>query len=165
MDGGRALRRWMIGVGILYLALGVRLLPWINGAMIEAAGVGTVYTGDGLEPGTTAFAYLLDWMGTFGLDRLALGVVLLMAARDPVRNRVLAWAVIAVELGAGVLADAWFIGRDYIPDGFYLAFIVVHLVVIGTGVRALRRSVDAPATVEVTTVPAHDRGDRHPSDV
>jgi hypothetical protein len=29
-------RRWMQVVGVIYVLMGVRLLPWINGPMIEA---------------------------------------------------------------------------------------------------------------------------------
>lgn len=152
MDQGTAMRRWMVAVGIFYLLLGIRLLPWINGPMIEGLGIDTVYLGGDLATDSTAFAFLLDWMATFGLDLIVLGAFLLVASRDPVRNRLFAHLVIWHELVAGVLDDAWFISRDYVADGFYLAFIGVHLVVIVTGIRALRRTPRSTATSGTTDV-------------
>jgi cell division protein FtsX len=148
----------MIAAGIFYLVLGIRLVPWINGPMIEAAGVETVYQGDGLAPGSAAFAYLLDWMGTFGLELLVLGAAVLVAARDPERYRLMAHVVLWHEIVVGVAADAWFISRTYIADGFYLGFIAVHLAVIASGIWALRRAPrqdHAGASQPVGSAPAH----------
>jgi hypothetical protein len=139
-DGEVTMRRWMRAVGSFYVVLGLRLLPPINGPMIEAAGIETVYTAGDLEPGTAAFSFLLDWMGTFGVSLIPLGVILLVAARDPLRNRLLVHLVIWHELAAGVVADAWYLGRGDVSAGFYLGFIVLHLVIVGTAVRVLRRT-------------------------
>lgn len=135
----RFAQRWMVVVGVFYLLLGLRLLPWVNGAMIEAAGMDTIYRGGDLEPGSTAYLFVLDWMGTFGLDLLVLGGVLLAAARRPGRHRILVHLVIWHEIVAGILDDAWFISRDYVANGFYIGFIGVHLVIIVTAIAVLRR--------------------------
>jgi hypothetical protein len=145
-DGEVTMRRWMVAVGSFYLLLGLRLLPPINGPMIEAVGVDALYTAGDLEPGTAVFSFVLDWMGTFGTSLLPLGAILLMAARDSSRNRLLVHLVIWHELTAGVVADAWYIGRGYVSTGFYLGFIVLHLVIVGTGIRALRRTAPAVLT-------------------
>lgn len=135
---GATMRRWMIAVGIFFLALGIGLLPWVNDARIGVIGLEVFYAGGDLTREATAYHFLLDWIGVFGATMLVLGAMLLVAARHPVRNRAFAHLVIWHELAVGVISDAWFISRDYIPDAFYLGFIVVHLVVIGTGIRALR---------------------------
>lgn len=141
MNGAVNLRRWMTVVGVIYVAMGLRLLPWINGAMIEA-GLGDVAApGIELVPGTVFFDFAVDWMGVFGLDILVLGAALLYAARnDPSRHRLLVHVVLWQEAIRGVLADVWMMGRPYASAAFYLGFIVFHLVVIGTGVRALRKT-------------------------
>lgn len=141
MDGSLGLRRWMSVVGAIYVLMGVRFLPWINGAMITA-GLGDVAApGIELESGTVFFDFAVDWMGVFGLDLLVLGGILLYAARnDPSRHRMLVLLVLWQEAIRGVLADIWMIGQPYASTAFYLAFIVFHLVVIGTGIRALRAS-------------------------
>lgn len=148
MEEATTMRRWMRAAGVFYLVLGIRLLPWVNGPMFESMGLEQVYLGGDLAPDSDAFAFLLDWMGTFGVDLLVLGALLLVASRDPVRNRLFAHLVIWHEVVAGVLDDLWFISRDYVADGFYVGFIVVHLVVIATGVRALRRTPRGPLLAE-----------------
>ncbi|MDX1657853.1 MAG: BphX family protein [Nitriliruptorales bacterium] len=141
MENTKTMRRWLVAVGIFYLVMGIRLLPWINGPMIESFGMlDSVYTGGDIEIGTPAYAFLLDWMATFGATLIPLGAVLLVASRDPIRNRLFAHLVIGHEIVAGILDDLWFISRDYASDAFYLGFIVVHVTVIATGIRALRRT-------------------------
>lgn len=137
---GVTMRRWMIAVGIFFLVLGIGLLPWVNDARLGIIGLEAVYTGGDLTPADSAYHYALDWAGVFGTTLLVLGGMLLVVARHPVRNRAFAHLVIWHELAAGVLSDAWFITRDYIPNEFYYGFIVVHLVVIATAIRALRRT-------------------------
>lgn len=137
---GATMRRWMICVGIFYLVLGLRLLPFLNGPMIEAMGIDALYSGGDLESGSAAFGFVLDWMGTFGMSLVALGGVLLVAARTPRQNRLFVHLVIWHEITAGVLSDGWYISRGYLSAGFYLGFIVLHLLIIATGIRALRRT-------------------------
>lgn len=139
----RVARRWMLVVGAFYLFMGIRLLPFINGPMIEAAGVDTIYRGGDLQVGDPAYGLVLDWMAAFGLGLLPLGAVLLVAARDPVRNRLLVYLVVGRELTAGVVADVLLIWRGNVSTGFYLGFIVLHLIIAGTGVWVLRRTAPA----------------------
>lgn len=139
-DAATALRRWLLIVGGFYLFLGIRLLPIVNGPMIEAIGVDAIYHGGDLEPGTAAYAFVLDWMGTFGLSLIPLGAVLLVAARDPLRHRLLVHLVIWHEIGAGVVADLGLILGGNVTTAFYLGFIGVHLGVAGTGVWLLHRT-------------------------
>lgn len=143
-EGAVTLRRWMITIGIIYLVMGVRLLPFVNGPMIEAAGVEAIYHGGDLEVGTSAYRFVLAWMGTFGASLIPMGAVLLLAARDPLRNRLFAHLVIGHELLAGVAADAWYIAGGDVSTPFYLGFIAFHLVIIATGIRALRRTAPSP---------------------
>lgn len=149
MGADRRLRRWMIVVGVIYLGMGLRLLPWINGAMIEA-GLGDIAApGIDLVPGTVFFEFAVDWMGVFGLDLVVLGAVLLVAARKPHEHRILVHVVIWQELIRGILADGWLMTRSYASVGFYLGFILFHSIVVLTGVRALRAEAPDRTRVEV----------------
>jgi hypothetical protein len=151
MGGGRRLRTWMTVVGVIYLAMGLRLLPWINGAMIEA-GLGDVAApGIELVPGTVFFEFAVDWMGVFGLDLVVLGAVLLVAARTPHEHRILAHVVIWQEAIRGIVADGWLMTRSYASAGSYLGFMVFHAVVILTGIGALR--AEAPDRIRVEVAP------------
>ena len=138
----------MTAVGAFYVLLGLRLLPWINGPMVAAFG-DTATPGVQLEPGTPEFLLLIDWMATFGLDLLVLGVVLVVAARNATSHRMLAWVVVGQEAVRGILADLWFVARPFNSAAFYAGFILVHVIVIATGLWALRRSASASATAAV----------------
>lgn len=147
MHDVRPLQRWMKFVGVFYVVLGLRLLPWFNAPMVDRLG-DMVAPGVALESGSPEFLLLIDWMATFGLDLLVLGVVLLVAARNAWDHRVLAYVVIGQEAIRGILADVWFAARPFNSAVFYLGFIVVHVVIIATGVRALRRGAKhSPAPV------------------
>jgi hypothetical protein len=135
-----ALRRWMQVVGVIYVLMGVRLLPWINGPMIEAGLNDAAAPGIGLTADTAFFEFALDWMTTLGLDLLVLGVALLVASRNPFAHRIVAHVVIWQEALRGVAADLWMTTRPYASATFYLLFALFHVVVIVTGVRALRRA-------------------------
>lgn len=148
-DGQRTLRRWMIAVGIFYLVIGIRLLPWINGPMIEAIGLEQMYVGGDIEVGSTAWHFVLDWMATFGLALIPFGAVLLVAAREPVRNRLLVHLVIAHEAIVGIVDDLWFISRDYVTNGVMYGWIVVHTIVIISAIWVLRRTAAAEERVAV----------------
>lgn len=159
---GVSLRTWMIVVGVIYVVMGLRLLPWINEPMIRTIGVDAFYTGGDLTPSAPAFDFILDWMGTFGLDRIVLGAALLAAALDADRNRLLAWVVIACELTAGILSDVWLVSRDYVVAAPYIAFIAVHLAIVATGYVALR-STRRNGTTVPTVKPSRVRGFAVPS--
>jgi hypothetical protein len=143
-----ALRRWMQVVGVVYVLMGLRLLPWINGPMIEA-GLNDV-AAPGLDLTVNAFFldFALDWMAILGLDLLVLGGALLFAVRNPLAHRIVAHVVIWQEALRGVAVDLWMTTRPYANATFYLAFAAFHVVVIVTGIRALRKaSVPVPQAV------------------
>jgi hypothetical protein len=135
-----ALRRWMQVVGVIYVLMGVRLLPWINGPMIEAGLNDIAAPGLDLTISPDFLDFALDWMATLGLDLLVLGGALLFAARNPFAHRVVAHIVIWQEALRGVAADLWMTTRPYANPTFYFAFAAFHVVVIVTGVRALRKA-------------------------
>lgn len=85
------------------------------------------------------------WL-VFALGLGALGVMMLYASRHPGHNRILVMTVILIEVVSGVIADAIWIARGH-PPVIYIPFIVVHLIIIGTGVALLRResSEQSPA--------------------
>lgn len=140
----RALERWMAAVGVFYVLLGLRLLPWINGPMIDRFR-DQISPGAIPAAGTAAFALLIDWMATFGLDLLVLGAVLIVAAGRAFEHRVLVYVVIGQELVRGVLADLWFAARPFNSAAFYVGFMIVHAVIIVAGLWALRRARTATA--------------------
>ncbi len=107
----------------------------IEGGLSDAAAPGI-----DLVAGTPFFEFAVDWMATLGLDLTVLGVALLIAARQAAAHRIVAHIVIWQEALRGIAADLWIAGRAYSGAWFYLGFALFHLVVIATGVWALRRT-------------------------
>jgi hypothetical protein len=63
----------------------------------------------------------------------------LVASRAPLQNRIMAWVIIWAELFRGVVADLIWIVRGYDAIS-YGVFIVIHLIVIVTGVMFARQA-------------------------
>ena len=74
----------------------------------------------------------------FGLDLLVIGVFLLYASRAPLRHLNLVWLIVALELVRGILDDVYMIAQGY-EAPIYVAFIVLHLVIIVTGIAFIRQ--------------------------
>jgi hypothetical protein len=67
---------------------------------------------------------------------------MLWASRDPRRYIGAVWLLVWLELLHGVLGDVYLIARGY--DALtYIAFIVVHLIIIVTGVLFARQAESA----------------------
>lgn len=131
----RWLGRWMVGVALVYLLLfanivSVVLFPSRLTQLVPAfdAPVTSVAAQAGID------VYLI-----FGLDLFVIAVVLLWASRNPLQHVILFWLVLGLELVRGILDDLYLLlYRDYVVDELYYGFIVLHLVVIVTGILAYR---------------------------
>lgn len=126
---------WMRLVGALYVLLGIGFIPFINELRIA-----TMIPGMTVPPGSVEYKALIDWTFFFGLDLLVTGAVLIVAARDPKRNLILVWLVIALEIVRGLLADIYYIGRGYASIPFYVGFMTLHLVIIVSGILLARQT-------------------------
>ena len=89
--------------------------------------------------GEALASFLVDTWVTFGLEMVAIGIGLVVAARVAVEARPLVWTVIGIELSRGIVADIYMLLRDHAP-AVPVVWIVIHSVVIVTGLRALRAS-------------------------
>jgi hypothetical protein len=129
----RPLQLWMRLVGGWYLLVAAFNTP----PMIEAR-FGMQYEHLNLAVESAPAQALVDVWFMFGLEIGVIGAALLYFSRDPRRHIALVWTVIFLEVVRGIVDDIYLIARGYDPI-FYAAFIVVHLVVILTGLAALRR--------------------------
>lgn len=127
------LKWWFRAVGAIYVLLGIGFIPVVNAARIPL-----MLPGFDAPAGGTAYRGLLDFSFMFGLDLLVIGLYLLYASRDPLRHVSIVWLVVALEAVRGILDDIYMIARGY--DALvYGAFIVLHLVIIATGITFVRR--------------------------
>lgn len=125
---------WMRVVGLLYLVNAFMMA--VVRAPIRSAGPASALTDAAAGEPTARF--LIDtWIG-FGLEVAAVGLTLLLFSRTPRSAIALVWAVIGIELARGILYDVYMIAEGYEPM-VYAPWLVIHAVVIATGVIALRR--------------------------
>lgn len=132
---------WLWVVGGLYVLLGVRFLPGINGRQFQQQ-QHRMLPGWTARPESVEFKALVDWQWTFGLDLVAIGVVAIVAAAvaSPAEYRYVAWVIVAREALGGILPDTWLIIRGYTSRSFYAGFIVVHAAIIASGLWLISNS-------------------------
>jgi hypothetical protein len=135
------LRRWMQIVGVFYVAQFVMMA--IVRAPIRTFGpAGTLDRAAGGDP---LAGFVIDTWTFFGLEVLAVGVVLLAASRRGALARGAIATVLAIEVSRGILADLLMIARGNHVAG-YLVWMVIHSAVIATGLFALRTERPPHAT-------------------
>ncbi len=91
--------------------------------------------------------FVVDTWTIFGLEVLAVGVVLLAATRRAALARGAISTVLAIEVSRGIVADLVMIARGTNRLG-YLIWIAIHSAVIVAGLLCIRaaRSTDAAAS-------------------
>lgn len=129
------LKLWMRVVGIVYL------VQFVAGGIIKApiqmlAPSGTL---DAAASGEPLAKFLVDTWLALGIESGVIGVALLVFARAPERAAGLVWAVLGIELLKGPAYDIYMIMEGYRASVFII-WIVVHSVIILTGLAALRKS-------------------------
>ena len=118
---------------MIHVLMGVGFIPFIN-----AARLGVMLPGFDAPVGGVAYRGLLDWSFIFGLDLLVIGAFLLFSSRNPLHYIPLVWLIMAFEIVRGIFGDVYFIARGYSAP-IYIGFIILHLVIIVTGVVFTRR--------------------------
>lgn len=129
------LSRWMRAVGVFYILNGlalmlVYLVPTAQREMISQVVPGA-------DAGDPLLGYAMEIWFMFALEVVVIGVFLLLGSRNAWANRILVLTVLGLELIRGVLDDLIWIANGY-PPAFYIAWILVHAVIIVTGVVAFR---------------------------
>jgi hypothetical protein len=131
---------WMRVVGSLYV------LQFVAMAFARAPirSFGPEGALDRAAAGDPVAGFLVDTWVTFGLEVGAIGIVLLVFAGRPGDARALVWTVLAIELIRGIVNDLWFIARGIEVAG-YSVWIMIHLVIIVTGLWSLRAASAIPS--------------------
>ena len=130
----KGLTWWFRIVGAFYVLMGIGFFPPINEGRLPLM--------LSLDVPTTSVIYraLIDWMFTFGLDLLVTGGFMLYASRNPARHLNLVWLLVWLEAIRGIVDDLYLISRGIYSTPFYIGFIVVHLIIIGTGIALARQA-------------------------
>lgn len=126
------LKWWFRIVGVFYLLLAVMNL-W--GVFNPQAFSGMIVFPFPTSAGVVQ-AFLDAW-AAFAFEMLGIGTFLLWASRNPLKHLSTVWFVVWLEFTHGVLDDLYLIVRGYDAVG-YTVFIVIHLIIIVTGVMFAR---------------------------
>jgi len=129
------LKWWLRIVGVFYL------LQFVMNSFVHApiSAVGPEGALARASAGDAMARFLVDTWITFGLEVGAIGAMLLIASRKPEQAKVLVWTVIGIELARGIVDDIYMIARGY-DLGVYIIWIVIHTIVIVTGLLSLRKA-------------------------
>lgn len=133
---------WMRIVGGFYLVLALLSVPPIRANVLIGAFPDLVG-----EQTTLAFTLLIDTWFMFGLELGVIGTLLIVFARSPWAARSLVYTVLGLEVVRGIADDLYMIARGH-PAAIYMVFIIIHVVIIGTGLRCLQQPAPQPMRAE-----------------
>ncbi len=130
------LKWWFCVVGIFYLLLTAMNLwaIFLGGGQMFAGILPAPMNTDALAVRAFGDAWLV-----FVFELGVLGAMALVASQAPVQNRIMAWTLIWAEVFRGVVGDVIWITRGY-DAASYAIFIVIHLIIIVTGVVLVRQA-------------------------
>jgi hypothetical protein len=126
---------WLRTVGGFYLLLALTSL-WVLFINPQLFGAMFPFSANALSLRAFSDAWLI-----FVLEMGVLGVSMLYAAREPQRNGILVLTVSILELIRGAGGDLLLISRGW-PTTNYIPFMIVPLIIAGTGLRFLYSRVD-----------------------
>lgn len=127
---------WFRIVGAFYLLLTMMNMYFLffGGSQMLTDTLPVPMNADPLAGQAFADAWLV-----FVFELGVLGAMSLVASREPAKNRIMAWVIIWAEVFRGIVADAIWIARGFDATS-YMVFILIHLVIIVTGVMFLRQA-------------------------
>ena len=120
----------IVGVFYLFLALGSIGVVFFNPNLF---GLIIPFRTNELSLHAFSDAWLI-----FTLEMGVLGVIMLYYARASAQNRILVLTISVLELIRGAGGDLLWMSRGW-PTANYIPFMIVHLVIAGTGFYFLRR--------------------------
>jgi BphX-like len=123
---------WLRSVGGFYLLLTLGSL-WVVFVNPNLFGSMFPFSANDLSLRAFSDAWLI-----FVLEMGVLGVMMLYAAREPARNAILVLTVSLLELIRGAGGDLLWMSRGW-PTANYIPFMIVHLIISGTGLYFLRQ--------------------------
>jgi len=129
-SSGTWLSRWMRAVGAIYLLLAVNL----GSLVVAPERVYQFYPTFDAPLDGVATAVAVDVALMFALEVGVVGLFLLWASRRPIEYAGLVPLIVALEVVRGIADDVYLLTmRTYPVDAVYYGFIVLHLLVVVTG--------------------------------
>lgn len=126
---------WFRIVGAFYLLLALMNMYFV---LIDPNAIGSMTAFPFPTTADTVQAFIDGW-SPFAFEILGIATFMLWASRNPRRYLGAVWLLVWLELLHGVADDIYLIARGY-DTGGYIAFIVIHLLIIVTGVLFVREA-------------------------
>ncbi len=120
---------WFRIVGAFYLLLALMNMYFV---LLNPSFAGDMMAFPFPTTNDTLMAFVDGW-SPFAFEILGIATFMLWASRNPRRYLGAVWLLVWLEFLHGVLDDIYLIARGYDTVG-YIVFIVIHLIIIGTGV-------------------------------
>ena len=124
---------WFRIVGGFYLLLALMNIYFV---LFDPSAISTMASFPFTSTPDTIMAFVDGW-SAFAFEILGIATFMLWASFNPRRYLGAVWLLVWLELLHGVVDDVYLIARGYDAVG-YLAFIVVHLIIIVTGILFVR---------------------------
>ena len=134
----KKLKWWFRVVGVFYLFLGVTSLYGTFIDPLYFAQLHEIATNPDIVK-----AFVIGW-SPFTFEIVGIATFMLWASRDPIRYLGAVWLLVWLEFLHGVLGDMYLILNGF-SVGFYIGFIVVHFIIIVTGILFARQISTQPS--------------------
>lgn len=135
------LKWWFRIVGGFYFLLGVVWSPLVGVNMLARQ----MFPNYDAPLGGVADKFLYNVGGMLGFEWIVMGAYMIYASREPAKHFSIVWLVIGYEILRGIVDDLFLIAQGY-PVASYVAWIVIHLIIITTGVMFTRQAQAQTAT-------------------
>lgn len=129
------LKWWFRIVGGFYLLLALMNMYFV---LFNPGSIGDMVVFPFPTTNDTSMAFVDGW-SPFAFEILGIATFMLWASFNPRRYLGMVWLLVWLEFLHGVLDDIYLIARGYDTVG-YLVFIVIHLIIIITGVLFVRQA-------------------------
>ena len=96
-------------------------------------------------------AFVIGW-SPFAFEIMGLATFMLWASRDSGKYIGAVWLIVWLELLHGVIDDVYLITNGF-NAGEYIPFIVIHLIIIVTGIWVAQKAQVATSTTVPATAP------------
>jgi hypothetical protein len=122
-------------VGGFYFLLGIVWSPLVGTNVL----VRQMYPNYDAPAGGVADKLLYNIGGMLGFEWIVMGAYMMYASREPSKHFSIVWLVIGYEILRGIIDDLFLIAQGY-PIASYAGWIVIHLIIIVTGILFVRQA-------------------------
>ena len=131
----KKLQWWFRIFGGFYFLLGIVWSPLIGVNALARQ----MYPNYDAPAGGVADKFLFNVGAMLGFEWIVMGAFMIYASREPAKHYSIVWLVVGYEILRGIIDDLFLIAQGY-PIASYAAWIVIHLIIIATGVMFARQA-------------------------